>query len=132
MTFSDDKYHDTYFVPKKFRDIFFRDEGWFKKQTAQFNNRFTHLLINSDGAVSHFKQKYTLQFICQLKLVIQNNYKILRLTWLFGCPGHGKGTWDGLGGVVKNKLCRMIIKEFKVFGPNDKKQLFEWAKKNSK
>ena len=25
------------------------------------------------------------------------------MTWTFGCPGHGKGTWDGLGGIIKDK-----------------------------
>jgi hypothetical protein len=24
------------------------------------------------------------------------------ISWTFGCPGHGKGTWDGLGGIIKN------------------------------
>ena len=26
------------------------------------------------------------------------------VAWDFGCPGHGKGAWDGLGGTVKSKL----------------------------
>jgi hypothetical protein len=25
------------------------------------------------------------------------------MTWTFGSPGHGKGTWDGLGSIIKNK-----------------------------
>ena len=129
MTFSDDKCHDTYFVQKFFLDLFFDNEGWFNKQSNHFKNRFKHLLINSDGAASHFKSKFTLQFICKLKLkLIANGYKFNRLTWYFGCPGHGKGTWDGLGGIIKNLLFRMILKEGKVFGSEDKKLLFEWAK----
>lgn len=39
-----------------------------------------------------------------------NEYCTLkRVSWSFGCPGHGKGTWDGLGGIVKNYVLRQII-----------------------
>jgi hypothetical protein len=31
------------------------------------------------------------------------------LTWSFGCPGHGKGVWDGLGGLVKRMLRQCIV-----------------------
>ena len=27
-----------------------------------------------------------------------------QLLWSFGCPGHGKGPWDGLGAVLKRAL----------------------------
>jgi hypothetical protein len=57
------------------------------------------------------------------------NFK--RLNWLFGCPGHGKGVWNGLGGVIKSKLFRAILKYYEVFGQvnEEKKNLYEWAKK---
>ena len=34
-----------------------------------------------------------------------------RLTWTFGAPGHGKGTWDGFGGILKNAATRRIVSE---------------------
>lgn len=30
------------------------------------------------------------------------------LVWSFGAPGHGKGTFDGVGGVLKNKIHNLI------------------------
>jgi hypothetical protein len=32
-----------------------------------------------------------------------------RVGWGFGAPGHGKGPWDGIGGIVKNYILRRII-----------------------
>ena len=29
--------------------------------------------------------------------------------WSFGAPGHGKGIWDGLGGIIKHMLMRWIL-----------------------
>jgi hypothetical protein len=37
----------------------------------------------------------------------QNQSGCWTVTWTFGCAGHGKGTWDGLGGIVKTR--RAII-----------------------
>lgn len=33
------------------------------------------------------------------------------LTLTFGAPGHGKGTWDGFGGILKNAATRRIVSE---------------------
>lgn len=41
--------------------------------------------------------------------------------WCFGTPGHGKGVWDGLGGMLKNWLRRQIIKA--TFKPGNKSLL---------
>ena len=60
---------------------------------------------HSDGAASHFKQKVTLYFAHYLK----TTYKITRYTWSFGCPGHGKGEWDGFGGIIKNTTAKKIM-----------------------
>ena len=96
-------------------------------------DRFKYLLVNSNGAALHFKQKYTtLQFFCQLMKKLRDaGWKFSRLSWLFGCPGHGKRVWDGLGGVIKGLLFRYIIKEFIVFtdGNAGKKEVYELAKK---
>ena len=67
IVFSDDKSHDTYYVQKNFESNFFGEDGRLKNNLFNIRDRFNHLLINSDGAASHFKQKYTLQFVCKLK-----------------------------------------------------------------
>ena len=41
----------------------------------------------------------------------QVKYCLERLTWTFGAPGHGKGTWDGFGGILKNAATRRIVSE---------------------
>lgn len=41
-------------------------------------------------------------------LFVFSSLKTYSFTWVFGCPGHGKGTWDGLGGIVKNKTAKLI------------------------
>ena len=126
MTFSNDKEHDTYFVQK-----FFYDDGngvfskWLSETSERIRSTWRHLLVNSDGAGSHFKQKYTLQYFCTL---ILHMVQFKRFTWHFGCPGHGKGTWDGLGGVVKTLLKNLIIRDGKVFHSDQQEKLYEWAK----
>ena len=36
----------------------------------------------------------------------------MKAIWVeFGCPGHGKGPWDGLGAMVKTKVTRDITNE---------------------
>lgn len=35
----------------------------------------------------------------------------LKNVWVeFGCPGHGKGPWDGMGAVIKQQLTRDLTK----------------------
>ena len=34
---------------------------------------------------------------------------VFRCWWEFGCPGHGKGVWDGLGALVKRTVRQDII-----------------------
>ncbi|KAH9383384.1 hypothetical protein HPB48_024605 [Haemaphysalis longicornis] len=48
----------------------------------------------SDGAASHFKNKY------QLYELSRANYTSAK--WLFSATGHGKNSWAGVGGIVKH------------------------------
>ena len=62
-------------------------------------------LVRSDGAGSHFKNKFTMQFMTKFK----TDQGLVRATWCIGCPGHGKGKWDGLAGMLKQWLRQMIM-----------------------
>ena len=73
--------------------------AWLQKLEPE---KFWAWLEDTDNA-THFKSKEMLYFwSTQLGQV-----EFLRTLWVeFGCPGHGKGPWDGLGAMVKNKVSR--------------------------
>jgi hypothetical protein len=108
---SDSKKHDTHFVRYFLRNILLGPTGWLTTQTREIGlrERIRRIDIDSDGAASHFKQRGSIHFITVLSTLYD-----LTVTWTFGCAGHGKGTWDGLGGIVKNKTGH-YIKAFDTF-----------------
>lgn len=79
-------------------------DEWLGKLESE---KFWGWLEDSDNA-THFKSKEVLYFwSTQLEEV-----EFLKLAWVeFGCPGHGKGPWDGLGAMVKTKVTRDITNE---------------------
>ena len=96
ITVSDDKGHDTEFVQRALPFV----DKWAKEQDLEFSEH----LIRSDGAGSHFKNRFTLRFITDY----MKTMRLGRVSWCFGAPGHGKGPWDGLAGAnvgVVLKLC---------------------------
>ena len=62
---------------------------------------FWAFLGHSDNA-SHFKSGQMMNYWSEKKK--QLGLKFLRVD--FGCPGHGKGPWDGLGAVLKQTIAR--------------------------
>lgn len=106
---SDDKKHDSYAVQHFLEEVFVN--RWLQGKPIDFRRRILEVIFDSDGAPSHFKQKYTLQSLYGIK----TNAPFTRLRWLFGAPGHGKGVWDGLIGVVKNKAIAHMIRERLVY-----------------
>jgi hypothetical protein len=37
----------------------------------------------------------------------ESQLEFLKAVWIeFGCPGHGKGPWDGMGAVIKQRVQR--------------------------
>jgi hypothetical protein len=97
---SDSKQHDTHFVRHFLSNILLGPTGWLNTQRREvgLSERIRKIDIDIDGAASHFKQRGSIHFITALSV----SYG-LTVSWTFGCAGHGKGTWDGLGGIVKNK-----------------------------
>lgn len=77
---------------------------WFleQKRLGIINETFTSHHIHSDNAGQHFKNKYSARFLTLYHI----KYNLEFATWSFGCPGHGKGPWDGLGETLKNWLGR--------------------------
>ncbi|KAH8049746.1 hypothetical protein JL722_11720 [Aureococcus anophagefferens] len=48
---------------------------------------------------------YTLRFLSFFK----SPYGLAHVVWDFGCPGHGKGPWDGIAGMLKSWLLRTAL-----------------------
>ena len=106
---SDDKKHDRFamqhFTTKELEWL----EGYMKDN---FKNdipmgHITHLHQHSDNAGQHFKSTGSIQYFTSL---IYNRGDATQCSYVysFGAPGHGKGFFDGLGGVFKNKIHSLI------------------------
>ena len=79
-------------------------EERFEKWYAQIKEeRFWSWLEETDNA-THFKSKENLLFWSERP----SKYKeFIKMVWVeYGCPGHGKGPWDGLGAMAKTKVTR--------------------------
>ena len=106
---SDYKGHDSVFVKCYLDELLFGPTGWLQsqKEFLGLKERVREVHIDSDGAASHFKNKDSLFSMTDFQV----KYCLERLTWTFGAPGHGKGTWDGFGGILKNAATRRIVSE---------------------
>ena len=89
------KHHDSY-ATQHFMDMFI------DKWCADHEIKSVH--IHSDNAGSRFKNSRTLNYLSRLRDRLNR-----KVTWSFGCPGHGKGPWDGFGGLMKRVLRRDTI-----------------------
>jgi hypothetical protein len=96
-----DKKHDSYAT----QFFMTRQQQWWKDN---FNEPVTSVHIHSDNAGQHFKSGKTLNYLSRLLGLLGIN-----VTWSFGCPGHGKGPWDGFGAVLK-RICRREVHDQKV------------------
>ena len=67
-----------------------------------FGFEVVRLLMHSDNAASQFKNRSTLRYLTMLLDLVKMAF------WGFGCPGHGKGPWDGLAGMLKTWLRTQI------------------------
>jgi hypothetical protein len=73
----------------------------FKEWLLHFDeNRFWAWLGHSDNA-THFKSSGMFYYWS----TVSTKLEFLKHIWIsFGCPGHGKGPWDGYGAVVKTHV----------------------------
>lgn len=99
---TDEKRHDAittqHFLNKQF-------QHWL---LALDREKFWAWVGHSDNA-SHFKSGAMMNYwSCKLA-----ELDFLKMCWVdFGCPGHGKGPWDGLGAVLKQYVTRDITNNF--------------------
>ena len=110
LTVSNDKDHDTWMV----QHAMARQAAWLKTAGAEIfpdlkdgdgRMRLTEHLVRSDGAGSHFKNKFTFHFLGSYR----EDEGLAAVVWDVGCPGHGKGPWDGIAGFIKRTLRARII-----------------------
>ena len=101
---TNDKKHDSYST-QHFMDLFINE--WLQE------HNIVSIHIHSDNAGSHFKNSRTLNYLSRLRSRLQSVVEeagvVFKVTWSFGCPGHGKGPWDGFGGLLKRVMRRDTI-----------------------
>ena len=85
---TDYKGHDSLFVKCYLDKLLLGQDGWMKTQQEfpGLNERVTEVHVDSDGAAAHFKQKDTIYSTSEFLVT----YRLNRMTWTFGAPGHGK------------------------------------------
>jgi hypothetical protein len=93
---TDEKRHDSvtsqHFLNKQF-------EHWLACLDV---DKFWAFVGHSDNA-SHFKSGPMMHYWSNKKETV----KFMKMCWIeFGCPGHGKGPWDGLEAVIKQRVVR--------------------------
>ena len=77
-------------------------EKWYAEVKQE---RFWPWLEETDNA-THFKSKENLLFWSERPSKYKEN-EFIKMVWVeYGCPGHGKGPWDGLGAMTKTKVTR--------------------------
>jgi hypothetical protein len=77
------------------------EEEFERRQALVKHQSFWAWLQHTDNA-THFKSKENLNFWSERPAEYA---KWLKIVWVeFGCPGHGKGPWDGLGAMAKSKV----------------------------
>ena len=82
------------------------EEEFERRHALVLDEQFSAWLQGTDNA-THFKSKENLNFWSERP---QNHSEWLKMVWVeFGCPGHGKGPWDGLGAMVKTKVTLDIM-----------------------
>jgi len=72
------------------------------------------LCVHSDNAAQHFKSSKSLHWLS--KQIEGMGFK--SVLWDFGPPGHGKGEWDGLGGMLKQWIRQRKLSKLSV-DPNE-------------
>ena len=106
---SSDGKHDSYAMQH------YVDAALVKLKPTIDEQKIHALLVHSDNAAQHFKSSKSLYYFSTLKKnnkenddgVSANRSHVPHfacVVWHFGAPGHGKGVWDGLGGVLKNYI----------------------------
>jgi hypothetical protein len=97
-----DKKHDSYATQYFMTE---QQKWWQEKYVDRKKEPITSLHVHSDNA-SHFKSSKSLNFLSRIPMLF---VWLLCVTWSFGCGGHGKGPWDGIGAVIKRALRACVV-----------------------
>lgn len=108
---SDDMKHDRFamktFSIKELEDVESYMRENFPNDIPAGN--ITHLHLHSDNAATHFKSTGAMESFTSFTTSRGGTLKC-KYIWSFGAPGHGKGFFDGMGGVFKNMIHGLIKK----------------------
>ncbi|KAJ1408378.1 hypothetical protein B484DRAFT_403566 [Ochromonadaceae sp. CCMP2298] len=96
---SNDPHHDHHFVHKFFENCWYGPSGFIAQPPEEQRRLLSHEIRHSDGAASHFKQRFTMENMYE-EFEAADWSK--RISWTFGCPRHGKCNCDVFGGIGKN------------------------------
>lgn len=107
-----DKKHDSYATQYFMSE---QQKWWQENYVDSGKEPITRLHVHSDNA-THFKSSKSLNFLSRLRVMFA---WLVAVTWSFGCGGHGKGPWDGIGAVIKRAL-RMDVVDKKVLSDSGK------------
>ena len=91
-----DKKHDSYSM----RYFTKQEFDWFVESETLTSETINTIITHSDNAGQHFKSSVSLHYYTTLKELFPG----ITFIWAFGTPGHGKGEWDGLFGMLKQWL----------------------------
>ena len=106
---SDEKKHDRFSMQNFYTADLELLEGYTKDQFSNGipEERVTHLHLNSDNAGQHFNISGAIEYFTSL-INDRGGETDCMYIYSLGAPGHGKGFFDSLGGVLKNKINTLI------------------------
>jgi hypothetical protein len=96
---SNDPHHDRHFVHKFLQHCWYGPSGFIAQLPEEQRRLLSHEIRHSDGAASHFKQRFTMENMYE-EFEAADWSK--RISWTFGCPRYGKCNCDVFGGIGKN------------------------------
>jgi hypothetical protein len=94
---SDDKHRDSAATQAFISAALLGEDGWLRSEV-------THAAF--PWLRDSVKNKFTLSFLNE---ILRDFPYLERTTWWYGAPGHGKGPWDGFGGILNNTTIRAIL-----------------------
>ena len=100
-----DRKHDSYSM----RHFSQEEWAWLVAHDVIATQKITTVATHSDNAAQHFKSSKTLCWYTSWLAAAPGAEGIKSSLWDFGPPGHGKGVWDGIAGMLKQWLRSRIF-----------------------
>lgn len=87
-----------------------------RKIQQQLQSQPEKIIIISDGAPIHFKNRYQL---------FEVSKSLVPMEWVYSATGHGKGPCDGVGGLLKHHATKQSF-QTKYRGNSECRGFYEW------